>query len=350
MDHKGVEYLKIAQILPEFHEGGVERHVLWLSNALAELGHEVTVISAGGKLEDKLDRRVAFWRLPVQRKNPITGLYSALKIAGRAKREHWDILHAHSRVPAWIAWWASGFCGQPWVATAHAQYSLNAGLVPYKKANGVICVSRTVREHLGSFLPEKSEVIPNGIPPARRKWEGKGFPENSRFLFVGRLTRLKGLDIVIETLSILGDREWTLDVVGDGPQREELEAKVKGKGLEEKIKFHGFREDVEDWMAEAGCLLFPSMEEGMPLVLMQAVQVGLPALASDIGPVRELVGDNAGLLPPGDVETWTRFLSEIFENKFSPPIFDPVSVPTDYEMALSANVFYRDILDSLTAK
>ena len=119
--------MKIAQILPEFHEGGVERHVLWLSNALAGLGHEVTVISAGGKLEDKLDRRVAFWRLPVQRKNPITGLYSALKIAGRAKRQQWDILHAHSRVPAWIAWWASAMSSKPWIFTAHDRYRKKIG-------------------------------------------------------------------------------------------------------------------------------------------------------------------------------------------------------------------------------
>jgi len=131
MDNKEVEQLKIAQILPEFHEGGVERHVLWLSNALAELGHEVTVISAGGKLEEKINPGVVCWRLPVHRKNPFTGFYSASRIAYRAKREGWDILHAHSRVPAWIAWWVSLMAGIPWVLTAHARYSLNSGLLPF---------------------------------------------------------------------------------------------------------------------------------------------------------------------------------------------------------------------------
>lgn len=161
MDDRGVGRLKIAQILPEFEEGGVERHVLWLSNALSEMGHDVTVITAGGKLEEQLDPKVALVRLPVHKKNPFTALYCAISIASRTKREGWDILHAHSRVPAWIAWWVAGLSGRPWVATAHAQYSLNAGLIPYRKANGVICVSRTVREHLGSFLPENSEVVIN---------------------------------------------------------------------------------------------------------------------------------------------------------------------------------------------
>lgn len=282
MDHPRVESLKIAQILPEFHEGGVERHVLWLSNELAAMGHQVTVVTAGGKLEKKLDPAVRLWRLPVHRKNLLTGFYSALKIAARAKGEGWDILHAHSRVPAWIAWWAACFCSKAWVATAHARYSLNAGLAPYRRAAGVICVSETVRQHLQGHLAGNGTVIYNGLPPTKRKWKGGSFSENPRFLFVGRLTRLKGLDFVIEALSEFRDRTWSLDVLEDGAQRRELEAKVRDKGLGGRIQFHGFREDVEDWMAGAGCLLLPSMEEGMPLALMQAVQVGTPVLASGI--------------------------------------------------------------------
>ncbi len=343
MDDRGVGRLKIAQILPEFGEGGVERHVLWLSNALAEMGHAVTVITAGGKLEEKLDPKVALLILPVHRKNPFTAIYCAVSIARRAKESGWDILHAHSRVPAWIAWWSASLSGKPWVATAHAQYSLNAGLMPYKKAKGVICVSRTVREHLGSFLPEKTEVIPNGIPPARRKWEGRGFPENPRFLFVGRLTRLKGLDVVIEALSGLVDREWTLDVVGDGPQREELEAKAKLNGLDKKITFHGFRENVEDWMAEAGCLLFPSIQEGMPLVLMQAIQVGLPVLASDIPSVSEIVQSGCGLLSPGDVLRWRSTLESVLTGRNKTKVNDAGLVNSDMKMAAETDCFYRTI-------
>jgi len=170
MDDPEVGPLKIAEILPEFHEGGVERHVLLLSNALAGMGHQVTVITAGGKLEEKLDPGVEIWRLPVHRKNPVTGLYSALKIAGRAKREEWDILHAHSRVPAWIAWWTASMAGIPWAVTAHARYSLNYGLRPIREADGAICVSLAVQEHLKGLLPKNSVVIRNGLPPS-----GSGF-------------------------------------------------------------------------------------------------------------------------------------------------------------------------------
>ena len=100
---KAAVHLKILQILPELHEGGVERHVLWLSNALAARGNKVFVVSAGGKMVEEL-RGVDHLRLPVHRKNPATALWAAYRIARIARTRGVRILHAHSRVPAWIAW------------------------------------------------------------------------------------------------------------------------------------------------------------------------------------------------------------------------------------------------------
>jgi len=299
VDHPRVGILKIAQILPEFHEGGVERHVLWLSNELAASGHQVTVITAGGKLEEKLDPGVNLRKLPVHRKNPATGFYSAFNIAARAKRENWDILHAHSRVPVWIAWWASSMSGVPWVFTAHARYNLNPGLKPFPRAKGAICVSKAVEEHLRSFLPLNRAVIPNGLPPVESRWERRGGVVK-RLLFVGRLTRIKGLDVLLSALDGLKDQEWELDVVGDGPQRAEFETLSEHLGLSDRVRFHGFQDDPQDWMVGRDLLVFPLLDEGMPLVLMQAIQVGLPVIASDIEPVRELAFEGADLPLPGD--------------------------------------------------
>ena len=336
--------MKIAQILPEFHEGGVERHVLWLSNALVELGHEVTVISAGGKLEEKLDSKVSFLRLPVQKKNPAKALYSAIRIAIRAKHEGWDILHAHSRVPAWISWWTASMVGLPWVVTAHACYSLNFGLKSYKKADGVICVSEAVRKHLDGYLPEYSYVISNGLPYAKEKWRVKSFSENPKFLFVGRLTRLKGLDVVIEALAKIPCSEWSLDVVGDGPQREDLEKQVLNLDLKKRIFFHGFRDDVREWMGRAGCLLFPSVEEGMGLSFLEAVQIGLPVIASDLEPVRQMAFRNAVLVKPGDEKEWEKALKRALIEGVSSGTFDQSRIPTIQTMAVNINNLYIKLI------
>jgi len=337
--------LKIAEILPEFHEGGVERHVLWLSNGLAGMGHCVTVITAGGKLEEKLDPEVEIWRLPVHRKNPVTGLYAALKIADRAKRERWDILHAHSRVPAWIAWWASSMTGIPWVFTAHDRYRKNGAIRPFRSAHGSICVSEAVRKHLSGFLPNRVEVIRNGIPFSGRQWGEK--PDGAmRILFVGRLTHRKGLHIVMEALSSLKDWEWSLEVVGDGPQRQELEALAGSLGIKRRVIFQGFQDDPQKWMAERDMLIFPSLDEGMGLVLMQAIQAGVPVLASDIEPVRELVGEEALLVATGDVERWRQSIKEVISGEMNPPRFDPKAVPTAKEMARSVCGFLESVIDS----
>ncbi|GAB6280192.1 MAG: glycosyltransferase family 4 protein [Thermovirga sp.] len=335
--------MRIAQILPEFHEGGVERHVLWLSNALAKLGHDVTVISAGGKLEEKLDPGIDSWKLPVHKKNPLTAIYSAVRIAERAKREGWDILHAHSRVPAWIAWWTASMAGIPWTVTAHARYSLNYGLRPIREADGAICVSLAVEEHLKGLLPKNSVVIRNGLPPSGCRWKGSG-GDTGRLLFVGRLTRIKGLHVALEALSGLRDKRWSLAVLGDGPRREELEDLSRSLGIYERVRFHGFCDDPDEWMAKSDLLLFPSLDEGLGLVLMQAIRIGLPVLASDIEPVRELVGDNPDLLPPGDVLAWEKALKEVFDEVSVPRVFDPAAVPADLEMAGLVETFYGKMI------
>ncbi len=344
MDDTEVEPLKIAQILPEFCEGGVERYVFWLSNTLVATGNKVTVITAGGKLEGKLDPAVVLWKLPVQRKNPITGFVSALRIACRAKHEDWDIIHAHSRVPIWIAWWASILCRKPWVLTAHDRYRKNWAIFPFAKSNGVICVSEAVKDHLQGRLPLNTVVIRDGVPPTEWRWQAaKG--NVGKMLFVGRLTRRKGLDTVLRALSALKIRSWTLDVVGDGPERRDLEKLTEDLGIASRVFFHGFSECPEEWMAESDMLLFPSLDEGLGLVLMQAIQVGIPVLASDIEPVREIVGDRSGLVTPGDVEKWRKRIETILTGEGKPPVYDPASVPGLKEMTDSVFRFLESVAD-----
>lgn len=344
MDDPEVGPLRIAQILPEFCEGGVERYVLWLSNALVATGNKVTVITAGGKLEGKLDPAVVLWRLPVNLKNPITGLVSALKIACRAKNENWDIIHAHSRVPIWIAWWASILSHKPWVLTAHDRYRKNWVIFPFSKSNGVICVSEAVKDHLQGHLPRNTVVIRDGIPATDWRWQGtKG--NVRKMLFVGRLTHRKGLDTVLRALSATTINPWILDVVGDGPERKDLEVLADDLGIGSRVFFHGFTECPEEWMAGSDMLLFPSLDEGLGLVLMQAIQVGIPVLASDIEPVRELLGDQDGLVTPGDVGKWHQRIEEIIKGEKNPPLFDIAAVPSVQNMTASVLRFLHNLVE-----
>ena len=321
--------MRIIQILPELDIGGVERHVIDLSNELTERGHDVMVISNGGQMQNQLSDKVLHHDLPVHKKNPITAWRCSGEISSWIRQEGWELIHAHSRVPAWIAWRTSSKTKIPWIYTAHACYSLNYGLIPLKHARFVISVSETVQGHIKDFLPENCTVIPVALPEPTVRWDSSNRSKN-RFIFVGRLTKIKGLDTVIEALGKLKKDNWTLDVLGDGPEMGELEKRSNILGLKDKITFHGYSEDADIFMSKSSCLLFPSSSEGYGLVPARAAQIGLPVIASNIPTILKMAGSNKYLVDPGDVEGWHR------------AIFDFISSGKAVEMPLvNINSFER---------
>ena len=114
--------MQIIEILPELDIGGVERHVIDLSNELAARGHDVIVISAGGKMQSQLASTVRHINMQVHKKNPFTIWRCSKTISTFALKENVQILHAHSRVPAWIARWAAKNASIPYVVTAHVDF------------------------------------------------------------------------------------------------------------------------------------------------------------------------------------------------------------------------------------
>lgn len=295
--------MRIIQILPELDIGGVERHVIDLSNELTERGHEVMVISNGGQMQNQLSGKVLHRDLPVHKKNPITAWRCSGEISSWIRQEGWELIHAHSRVPAWIAWRASSKTKIPWIYTAHACYSLNYGLIPLKHAGFVISVSETVQDHINGCLPENFTVIPVALPEPTVRWDST-YRSKNRFIFVGRLTKIKGLDTVIEALGKLRDDNWTLDVLGDGPERQALESLTQKLEISDKVIFRGYSDQVDNFMTNSSCLLFPSHTEGMPLTLVRAVQIGIPVIASNISSVSEMTGSTEGLISAGDISGW----------------------------------------------
>ena len=133
--------MKILHILPELQIGGVERHVIDLANELTARGHQTMIVSAGGRMEEQLYKGVQILHLPVHKKNPFTGYYCARKIARVVREQKFEIIHAHSRVPAWIAMWASRMSGVPYVVTAHVDFATKTRWIykPYRNSDTTIC-------------------------------------------------------------------------------------------------------------------------------------------------------------------------------------------------------------------
>ena len=225
--------------------------------------------------------------------------------------------------------------------TAHAPYSLNFGIKPLKHADGVICVSDAVKEALKGYLPENTVTIPNGVREPIYKWKGKYFPENKKFLYVGYLARRKGVDVALNALGLLKNHEWTLDILGDGRQRKELENLVAELGINDRVKFWGFRDDAEKFMSEAACLLFPSRQEGLPLTVNEALAVGLPVLASDIEPLKPL--STGELVPVDNIAAWRSAILKVLSGGAASPL--SIEKLTSFsETALRVEEFYRTLI------
>ena len=124
-------------------------------------------------------------------------------------------------------------------------------------------------------------------------------------LSVGRLDREKNPLLLLETLADLRSRapDWRLEVVGDGPMREEMEQRVAELGLQDAVALRGYLPidgELPRLYRAADVFLHVSWTEGVPQVLLEAFAAGLPVVATDVGGVASAVGDAALLIAPGD--------------------------------------------------
>lgn len=123
--------------------------------------------------------------------------------------------------------------------------------------------------------------------------------------YIGQLISRKGLDVLLRALTTFPDQRWKLFLVGDGPQRLELEQLTIRLGLVEHVYFVGFRQERLDFLRGFDVFVLPSRLEGIPRCLMEAMAAGIPIVASDIPGCNDLVQDSdTGLLFPVDNEEY----------------------------------------------
>ena len=151
--------------------------------------------------------------------------------------------------------------------------------------------------------------------PARSHPRTKDAPFT--FLCVGRLSNEKGHAYLLSALALLPaitPRPSHLNLVGSGPARASLEEQVKSLGIESRCSFLGSHADVRPFFAEADAFVLPSLSEGSPNVLLEAMASQLPILASAVGGIPELVGDTAMLIPPANPHALASGLSTLMDD------------------------------------
>lgn len=188
-----------------------------------------------------------------------------------------------------------------------------------KRADLVVFVSNAIKEKYGSGL-KKPVLIANESRISNamiRELDRSEIHDPFRILFVGRLVEGKGLQYLISALAeFKGTTNFELWVVGDGPYKETLEKMAQEYGFAEDIRWFGWLswgEPVFGLMREADTLVLPSMSEGMPLVLIEAMSQSLPVIASAVGGNKNLIkdGKNGLLFSKGNIAELIKCLKAI---------------------------------------
>lgn len=135
--------------------------------------------------------------------------------------------------------------------------------------------------------------------------------ENVLLVFVGRVVPIKRLDVLIEALAQAreSERRLQLAIVGDGDLRLQLERQAADLGIADAVRFLGYRRDLRPIFAAADLAVLSSDSEGTPVSLIEAAAAGLPAVATDVGGVREVVTEETGsLVRAGDAAAFAEAL------------------------------------------
>lgn len=320
--------LTVLQALPALESGGVERGTLEVSRALVAAGHRSIVLSAGGRLVDQLQREGGehiTW--PVGHKSLLT-LGWVRPLRRLLAREGVHILHARSRMPAWVAWLAwrrMDPAHRPrFVTTVHGLYSVNAYSAVMTKGEKVIAVSQTIRDYIlenySGVDPARVELIFRGVDPAEfphghrptaewlAAWQAQ-YPQlaGKRILTLpGRITRLKGHEDFIRLIGrLLADGLPVHGLIVGGAEvkkrryLEELRTMVAAQGLAAHITFTGQRGDLREIMAMSDLVLSLSTQpESFGRTVLEALSLGVPVVGYNHGGVGEIL---SRLFPQGVV-------------------------------------------------
>jgi lipopolysaccharide heptosyltransferase II len=306
--------MKILQILPELKSGGVERGAVDLAKHLVKKGHTAIVVSAGGPLVgDLTSAGAAHYALPVHKKSPFTFGSSVNALARIIEKEKVDIVHARSRVPALIAFFACRKVQVPLVTTCHGFYSkhLLSRVMGWGKLVIVAShiIGKRMRDDFG--VPHrKIRLIHRGVNLEEFKLREETQDDKKKPIvigLIGRITPIKGHPLFLKAMARV-TRVYPnikIQIIGDAPKaqyKEELLMLTRRLGLSHSVEFLGTRYDIPELLSKMTVLCVPSVgEEAFGRVVIEAGACGVPVVATRMGGLVDIIEtEKDGLLVPHD--------------------------------------------------
>jgi glycosyltransferase involved in cell wall biosynthesis len=328
--------VRILHVVAPTEIGGLERVVQLLAQGQSGAGEEVHVAgvldraSADHPLLDQL----AAGGVPTHpiALSPRAYWRERTAMLELCRRLRPDVVHTHGARPDVVDAGVARRLGTPAVTTVHGftggdwknRVYERLQRRAYRGFNAVVAVSRPLGEQLvrGGVPPGRVHVVPNAweeaTPPldraAARRVLGVG---DDAFLvgWVGRLSREKGPDVLLDALLHLTDLPVSVAGVGSGPERQSLTAQVRQLGLQQRVRWHGAVRDAGRLFAAFDAFVLSSRTEGTPIVLFEAMGTGVPIVATRVGGVPDVVAPTeAALVPPDDPGALAAGIRAVYRN------------------------------------
>ncbi len=302
--------IRVLHVLSSLDVGGMEQFVVRIAKHQKSRGVAAGILALrGGPLvREALDAGIEVSTL--EGRALLRRVFRAVRVAARFAP---DVIHVHNTTSLQYGSLCAMVLGCPYLMTFHGQgsgFRQTSSLV-WNSVSAVVSVSAASSHKVAEYVePERVSVIPNGVEMRQylgireEKRRELGFESQVVAIMVARMDGLKGHGDFLDALAMLRDGAsgcpLTVLLVGDGAQRNELEKRANELELDETwVRFLGYRSDVADLLECADLFVLPSLTEGMPLSVLEAMAAGLPIVASDVGGLPELIeNEREGLLVP----------------------------------------------------
>jgi len=306
----GERRTRIAYLITDLDIGGAERNLQTLVTRLDRRRFEVSVASLMpvGRIAEEL--RAAGVAVTAFNMTNVADLRALPRVAAWLRRARPDLLHTWLFHANFLGRIAAAAARTPAVVSSirvaePRRWHLLFERLTSRLADVILANSPSLRDYMigRGIASARLRVVPNGVDLGRFSARRPGRAHTTAtVLFVGRLDRQKGVDVLLRSAAALAKRcDFRLDLVGEGPDRVKL-ARLAERLKLTNVRFLGRSERVSALLAQADVLVLPSRWEGLPNIVLEAMAARCPVVATDVIGSRDLIEDgvNGLLVPPDD--------------------------------------------------
>lgn len=319
--------MKIVIVAADLRIGGSQRYLSELANNWCRNGHEISIIVLRNEdLFYTLSQDIKIIKLNYGFKGRwskfFSGIYTIFQLKKNIKQANPDFVLSNLSSTNILTLIATFFSKtKVFVRDAFGPARRRNALEKiarkylYSVASGIIAQTVEIKEYIKRETGSSNvKVIQN---PVRRFPRHKKIKREKIILNVGSLIKRKGQKYFMEACALINNPEWKFVILGDGENRKDLEDHIIKLNLKGRLELMGAVKNVDEWLMKSSIFVFPSLLEGLPNALIEAMAAGLPCISFDCetGP-RDLINDkvNGFLVPQGDLNLMVKRIKELINN------------------------------------